>query len=87
MRRHNPWIRALWAIGVVLVLAAVCGRIWLSSFYFPPLSVLPNGPILSFFMQLTDMMVLPGLLVGFATIAGLLFLHARNRARRLAGRC
>jgi hypothetical protein len=86
VRRHNPWIGALWATGIVLVLAAVGGRIWLSSFYFPPLSVLPTGPILSFFMQLTDMMVLPGLLVGFATIAGLLFLHARNRARRGAER-
>ena len=86
MRRHNPWTGALWAIGVVLILAAVGGRIWLSSFYFPPLSVLPTGPILSFLMQLTDMMVLPGLLVGLGTLTGLLFLHARNRARRVAER-
>lgn len=82
MSRRNPWIGTLWAIGVVLALGALGARVWLTSFYFPPLSTSPNGPVLSFFMQLADMMVLPGLLVGFGTIAGLLFLQARNHARR-----
>lgn len=82
MSRRNPWIGTLWAIGGVLVMGSVGARIWLSSFYFPPLSTMPNGPVLSFFMQLADMMVLPGLLVGFGTIAGLLSLQARNHARQ-----
>ena len=82
MRRRNPWIGALWAIGVVFIFGAVGARVWLSSFYFPPLVTSQNGPVLAFVMQLADMMVLPGLLVGFAMIAGLLFLHAQNHAQR-----
>ncbi len=84
MRKRNPWLGALWVIGPVLVLGAVGARIWLASFYFPPLSTMPNGPALSFLMQLADMLVLPALLVGFGTIAGLLFLQARNHSRRAA---
>lgn len=82
MRRRNPWVGVLWSIGVVLILGAVGARIWLSSFYFPPLVTSQNGPVLAFVMQLADMLVLPGLLVGFGTITGLLFLHARNHAHR-----
>jgi hypothetical protein len=36
----------------------------------------------AFFQQLADAVVSPALYVGFGTIAGLLFLHARGRARR-----
>ena len=42
------------------------------------------GPVVVFFQQLADAVVSPALYVGFGTIAGLLFLHARQRARRRA---
>lgn len=84
--RWNPYSASLWLIGVVFIGAGAGLRVWTASFYYGPNYALRWGPELAFLSQLADMMVLPLLMVGFATIAGLLFLHARNRAQRVAGR-
>ncbi|HNP16113.1 MAG TPA: hypothetical protein PKI99_06605 [Terrimesophilobacter sp.] len=82
MRKHNPWIGALWAIGVVLVVGAYSAGVWQSTFFYPPPGRPDPGPVVEFFQALADVLKGPSLLAGFSTIAGLLFLHARKHARR-----
>lgn len=79
--RWNPYSAALWLIGVVFIGAGAGLRVWTASFYYGPNYALRWGPELAFLSQLADMMVLPLLMIGFVTIAGLLFLHARNHAQ------
>lgn len=82
VKKRNPWIGALWVIGVLFVVAAYSAGVWQSTFYYPP-TVRPDpGPVVAFFQELVDTMKGPILMVGLATIGGLLFLHARNHARR-----
>lgn len=84
MRRHNPWIGALWLCATGLIVAGFSARVWQTSFWYPSSSEVSPGPVVVFFQQLADAVVSPALYVGFGTIAGLLFLHARQRARRRA---
>ena len=86
MKRRNPWIGILWAITAVLIVGMVGADIWQASFYYPRGGTPLPGPIVSFFQELANVFVLPGMLVGFATLAGLLFFHARRRAHRVAAR-
>lgn len=82
MTPRNPWIGILWAVISTLILGMAGASIWLASFYYPRGDSPQPGPVDLFFQQLVSIMVLPGMLVGFAALAGLLFLHARRRARR-----
>lgn len=76
MKRRNPWIVLLWAIGSVLVIGATALQIWTASYYFGAVSSETNDPVQRFLRQLAEAVALPGVMVGFATIVGLLFLHA-----------
>ncbi|MBB5632989.1 hypothetical protein BKA04_001212 [Cryobacterium mesophilum] len=82
MRKRNPWIGALWFCAVVLVLGAFAAQVWQASFWYPSATDVSPGPVVRFLQQIADALVSPALYVGFGTIGGLLFLHARNRARR-----
>lgn len=82
MTRRNPWIGALWSCAIVLIVAAFSARLWQTSFWFRSPAESSPGPVVVFLQQLADAVVSPALYVGFGTIAGLLFLHARGRARR-----
>lgn len=82
MRRRNPWIGILWSIGIILVVVAYAAGVWQSTFYYPPPGRPDPGPVVDFLQSLGDVLKGPALLVGFATIVGLLFLHARNHARK-----
>lgn len=84
MRKHNIWIAALWVIGVVLAAAGYGAGLWQASFYYQPSYIANPGPVVQFFQQLADVMKGPAITVGFATIGGLLFLHARNHARKVS---
>lgn len=83
MRKHNPWIGALWLSGITLIVVAFFAQMWLVTFYFQTAdySVTP-GPFIRFLQQLADATITPALYVGFGTVGGLLFLHARNHSRR-----
>lgn len=81
MIRRNPWTALLWVIGCVLVAGAAVLQAWTAQIYFQPAATDPENPVQSFFLLLADAITLPAALVGFATMAGLLFLHARRRTR------
>lgn len=82
MKKHNLWIGLLWFCGLVLVTAAFSAQLWLASFWYPTAYAVSPGPVVTFLQGVADAMVSPALYVGFGTIGGLLFLHARNHARR-----
>lgn len=81
--KHNPWILMLWVFGVALIVASWSGTIWQSSFFTGYSNEQNVGPVVEFLQRLVDTMSYPTMIVGFATIAGLLFLHARNHARKV----
>ena len=78
--KHNPWIGVLWAIAVVLIVAAFAAGVWQSSFYYQSSEMQNVGPVVEFVQRVVDAVQYPAVMVGFATIGGLLFLHARNHA-------
>jgi hypothetical protein len=82
MRKHNPWIGALWCTGVTLTVAAFLAQVWQVTFWYQATSDLSPGPVVMFLQRLADALVTPALYVGFGTIGGLLFLHARGCSRR-----
>ncbi len=82
MNRRNRWIAALWIVGPGLLLSAAAAQFWLASFYFQEAPAGPTAGAINLLQQLADAFVVPGLIVGLATILGLLFLHARNHSRR-----
>lgn len=84
MRKHNLWIVVLWFCAIVLIVGAFAARLWQTSFWYPSATDVSPGPVVTFLQQLADSAVSPALYVGFGTIGGLLFLHARNHARRSA---
>lgn len=81
MRKRNPWIGLLWGIGIALVVGGYAANFWLQTFYYPPPGTPSPGPVVVFLQDLADNFVSPSLYVGFGTIAGLLFLHAKSRKR------
>jgi hypothetical protein len=80
MTRRNPWAVLLWVIGCVLVVGAGALQAWTAQVYFDPAGTEP-GVVQSFFLLLAGAIAPPAALVGVATMAGLLFLHARRRSR------
>lgn len=84
MRKYNLWIGSLWVVGIVLVVTGYGAGLWQSTFYYAPLEVAPASPVILFLQELADVMKGPALMVGFATIGGLLFLHARNHVRKVS---
>ena len=84
MKKRNPWIGALWTIGIALVVAAWASVVWQSTFYYQNVDPQGVGPVVEFLQRLADTLSHPALFVGFATIVGLLFLHAGNHARKAA---
>jgi hypothetical protein len=82
MRKHNPWIGALWFCAIVLIVGAFAARLWQTSFWYPSIADVSPGPVVVFLQQLADSVVSPALYVGFGTIGGLVFLHAWRHARR-----
>lgn len=84
MTRRNPWLGLLWAAAIVLVVGAYGTGLWQATFYFPPPGQSAPDPVFIFLQQVGDALRFPALTVGFATIGGLLFLHARNHARKQA---
>jgi hypothetical protein len=86
VNRRNPWIVLLWVIGSVLVVGATALQIWTASFYFGAVPSETNDPAQRFLRQLAEIVALPGVMVGFATIAGLLFLHAWRHSHSTVSR-
>ncbi len=80
--RRNPWLGLLWAVAIVLIIGSYSAGVWQATFYYPPPGQPNPGPVVVFFQQLIDAVRFPALTVGFATVGGLLFLHARNHARK-----
>jgi hypothetical protein len=81
MTRRNPWTALLWVIGCVLVVGAAALQGWTAQVYFQAAATEPENPVQSFFLLLAGAIAPPAALVGVATMAGLLFLHARRRSR------
>lgn len=85
MRTRNPWIGLLWSVAIILIVGSYSVGLWQLTFYYPPPGQPLPGPVVAFFQQLAEAMKYSALTVGFATIGGLLFLHARNHARKTRG--
>lgn len=81
MIRRTPWTALLWVIGCVLVVGSAALQAWTAQIYFQPVAPDPDDPVQNFLLQLAGAITLPAALVGIATMAGLLFLHARRRTR------
>jgi hypothetical protein len=84
MIRRNPWMALLWVIGCVLVLGTAGMQTWTAWFYFQTDLAVVGDPVLTTLAQIAGALALPAALVGIATVAGLLFLHAKRRARPTA---
>ncbi len=84
MSRRNPWLGALWSIAAVLIVGALAAQFWVASFYYQESVTGPGTEVINVLQQLADTLVMPAFIVGFATVAGLLFLHARNHAKNHA---
>ncbi len=83
MRTRNLWVGVLWAVALTLIVAGFGAGLWQSTFYYQQSDIANPGPVVQFFQQLAEVMKGPAIMVGFATIGGLLFFHARIHARKV----
>ena len=83
VKKHNSWIGALWALGIVLVVAGWACIGWQYSFYYQGVDSRGTEPVVEFLLSIANTVSNPAILVGFATMGGLLFLHGGNHARKV----
>jgi hypothetical protein len=74
---RNPWVKVLWIIAPVFIIAGVIGQAWSQSLLFDGSFVRDPSPFVSYVVPSVVQAVGPGMvLTGLAALVGVVFLHA-----------